>query len=115
MDNTRTQDTFSQVKAETVMACVKVLFAVHNWRDDISETENEFVFYWQGFCSKLFNVIDYYVIRAQTGLVYQKVFAEDEYETILFCALFLRKLKCVRFSWYEERDKEKISLAVATL
>lgn len=30
MDNTRTQDTFSQVKTETVMAYVKVLFVVHN-------------------------------------------------------------------------------------
>lgn len=30
MDNTRTQDTFSQVKAETVTACVKVLFVVRN-------------------------------------------------------------------------------------
>lgn len=82
MDNTRTQDTFSQVKAETVMACVKMLFVVCNWRDRVSETENDFVFYCQGICSTLFNVIDYYVIWAQTGLIYQKVFADYVYETI---------------------------------
>lgn len=63
-----------------------------------SETETDFVFYWQGICSRLFNVTDYYVIRAQTSPIYQEVFSEDVYETIFSCALFLRRLKCARFS-----------------